>query len=123
MSHRIVIVDDDKVTLSMLEGILATHGYVVFSSQDGAEAFELVQKEKPDVLISDMLIPKIHGLDLCKKVKEDPGLKQTKVILMTAVYKGIPFKGEIKDCGADDSVEKPLDTHALLVKIEKLLKN
>lgn len=121
MGNKIVLVDDDRVTLTMLEKILKVNGFEVFTAQDGEEGYELIQKEKPDVLISDMLIPKIHGLDLCQKVKENPELRETKVILMTAVYKGMPFQADIKDCGADDYVEKPVDTQDLVERIEKII--
>lgn len=122
MSKKIVVIDDDKITLTMLEMVFSRHGFKVFSAQDGAEGYELVQKEKPDILISDMLLPKIHGTELCKKIKETPELKQTKVILMTAVYKGPSFRFEARDCGADDFIEKPLDMKDLLSRIDKFLK-
>ncbi|MCK4496369.1 MAG: response regulator [Candidatus Aminicenantes bacterium] len=122
MSKKIVVIDDDRITLTMLEMVFSRHGFQVFSAQDGAEGYELVQKEKPDILISDMLLPKIHGTELCKKIKETPELKQTKVILMTAVYKGPSFRFEARDCGADDFIEKPLDMKDLLSRIDKFLK-
>jgi len=68
-----------------------------------------------------MLIPKIDGLNLCKKIKETPELKNTKVIMITAVYKGIPFRHEAKELGADAFIEKPVDTKELISKIEALL--
>ena len=122
MSKKIVVIDDDRITLTMLEMVFSRHGFQVFSAQDGAEGYELAQKEKPDILISDMLLPKIHGTELCKKIKETPELKQTKVILMTAVYKGPSFRFESRDCGADDFIEKPLDMKDLLSRIDKFLK-
>ena len=122
MSKKIVVIDDDRITLTMLEMVFSRHGFQVFSAQDGAEGYELAQKEKPDILISDMLLPKIHGTELCKKIKETPELKQTKVILMTAVYKGPSFRFEARDCGADDFIEKPLDMKDLLSRIDKFLK-
>lgn len=122
MSKKIVVIDDDRITLTMLEMVFSRLGFQVFSAQDGAEGYELVQKEKPDILISDMLLPKIHGTELCKKIKETPELKQTKVILMTAVYKGPSFRFEARDCGADDFIEKPLDMKDLLSRIDKFLK-
>lgn len=122
MSKKIVVIDDDRITLTMLEMVFSRHGFQVFSAQDGAEGYELAQKEKPDILISDMLLPKIHGTELCKKIKETPELKQTKVILMTAVYKGPSFRFEARDCGADDFIEKPIDMKDLLSRIDKFLK-
>ncbi len=121
MKSKILVIDDDRVTLTMLEMILSRHGYQVLSAKDGAEGLELAAKVKPDAVISDMLIPKIHGLELCTKIKQDPQLKDIKVILMTAVYKGTSFQFEAKDSGADHFIEKPIDTNELLDKLDKLL--
>jgi CheY-like chemotaxis protein len=121
MARKILIIDDDRVTLTMLEMILSRHGYLTLSAKDGAEGYEIAIKEKPDALICDMLIPKIHGLELCAKIKQDPQFKETKVILMTAVYKGTAFKFEARESGADHFIEKPIDTNELLDKLDELI--
>ena len=118
---KILVVDDDKVALTMLQMLLARAGHEVVSAKDGAEGYELAQKNKPDLLISDMLLPKIDGMDLCRKIKGNPELNKMKIILITAVYKGMPFKFEAKDCGADDLVNKPIDTKYLMGRVETLL--
>lgn len=123
MKGKILIIDDDKVTLTMLEMILSRHGYKTYSAMDGAQGLEITTREKPDAVISDMLIPKIHGLELCAKIKQDPQLNKMKVILMTAVYKGATFHLEAKASGADHFIEKPIDTNGLLNKLEELLTN
>jgi CheY-like chemotaxis protein len=120
MKGKVLIIDDDKVTLTMLEMILSRHGYHTLSAQDGEEGLEIATKHKPDVVISDMLIPKMHGLELCAKIRQDPQLKATGIILMTAVYKGAAFHFEAKDCGADYFIEKPIDTNGLLRKLDEL---
>lgn len=118
---KILVIDDDRVTLTMLQMLFTRARHQVFTAQDGAEGLELAQKEKPDIVISDMLIPKMDGLELCKKIKEIPELQHTKVIIMTAVYKGIPFKHEAKQCGASDFVEKPIDTKSLVERVNALI--
>lgn len=123
MKRKILIVDDDRVTVTMLEMILSRQKYQVLSAQDGSQGFKLIKKERPDAVISDMLLPKIHGLELCKMIKQDPDLHQTKVILMTAVYKGTAFKFEAKDCGADSFIEKPIDTNELLALLDEMFAN
>ncbi len=123
MATKIAIVDDDRVTLAVIEKALILDGFWVYSAQDGEEGLELVKREKPDILISDMLMPKIHGVDLCKKVKESHELKHTRVILMSAVYKKIAYKDLIRESGADDFMEKPVDLNTLKDKINKLLKD
>ncbi len=119
---KIVIIDDDRITLAVIEKALILDGFWIYSAKDGEEGLELVKREKPDILISDMLIPKIHGIDLCKKVKESQELKHTRVILMSAVYKNITYKDLIMESGADDFMEKPVDLNTLKDKINKLLK-
>jgi DNA-binding response OmpR family regulator len=121
MKSKILVIDDDKVTLTMLEMILSRNGYKVLSANDGAQGYDLAAKEKPDAVISDMLIPKIHGLELCTKIRENPLLQDTKIILMTAVYKGATFQFQAKESGADYFIEKPIDTKGLLDKLKELL--
>jgi len=123
VATKIAIVDDDRVTLAVIEKALILDGFWVYSAQDGEEGIALVKRENPDILISDMLMPKIHGLDLCKKVKESPELKHTRVILMSAVYKKITYRDIISESGADDFIEKPVDLNDLKDRIKKLLKD
>ncbi len=118
---KVLIVDDDRVTLTMLQKILSSSGYEVITAMDGEEGYKRAQEVKPDLLISDMLIPKVDGLELCKNIKESPTLNQTKVILMTGVYKGVTFKVEAKEVGADDFVEKPFDRNNLLSRVVHLI--
>jgi sigma-B regulation protein RsbU (phosphoserine phosphatase) len=121
--RKILIVDDDRVTLTMLEMILSRHKYQVLSARDGSQGLEQVKQEHPDVVICDMLIPKIHGLELCKMIKQNPDIMQTKVILMTAVYKGTAFKFEAKNCGADSFIEKPINTNELLAFLDEMFES
>jgi DNA-binding response OmpR family regulator len=122
MSVKIVIVDDDRATLALLERTLIMRGFWVYSAKDGEEGFDLINKERPDLVISDMLMPKIHGVDLCKMIRSTRGLEKTKVIMMTGVYKGRFGLEEAFDSGADYFVTKPLNMDNLLKKIFELLK-
>jgi len=107
----------------MLEMILSRQKYQVISAQDGSQGFELTKEQRPDAVISDMLLPKTHGLELCKMIKQNPELNQTKVILMTAVYKGTTFKFQAKECGADFFIEKPINTNELLSVLDDMFAN
>lgn len=120
MNKKIVVIDDDRVTLEILSKMLSKNEFQVFCAKDGQSGHELVQSEKPDMVILDLLLPKIHGLDLCQKIKEDPNLKRTKIILMTATYKTAAFKREIRESGAEEYIEKPIDTIELMKKIYRL---
>ena len=120
---KIVVIDDDRVTLTMLETFLKKQGFQVAAAQDGETGFALVQHERPDIVITDMLIPKVHGIDLCQKIKSDDGLKHTAVILMTAVYKGLAFKQDVNEAGADFCIEKPLDMAKILELVKTCTKS
>lgn len=122
MSVKIVIVDDDRSTLALLERALIMRGFWVYSAKDGEEGFDLINKEHPDLVISDMLMPKIHGVELCKKIRATPELKHIKFIMMTGVYKGRFGLEEAFDSGADYFITKPIDMDNLLNKIFALLK-
>ncbi len=120
MNKKIVVVDDDVVTVQTLERMLTKSEFQVFSALDGEAGYQLVKKEKPDILITDMLIPKIHGLELCRKVKESPELSRTRVLLISAVYRGQTFRAEMESCGADGFLEKPVCASELLIRIFKM---
>lgn len=119
MSRKIAIIDDDRVTLTLLEKVLKQEGFQVVTAMDGAEGLDLVIAEEPDIVITDLLLPKIHGLELCKKIKSHANLERVIIIVMTAVYKGLSFKGDIEESGADYYLEKPLDIPSLLGIIER----
>jgi DNA-binding response OmpR family regulator len=120
MNRKIVVIDDDPVTREILDKMLSKDNFEVFLAKDGKSGHELVLKEKPDLVLLDLLLPKIHGLDVCCKIKDDPNLKKIKVILMTSAYKSPAFRQEISLTGADDFIEKPLDTIELMKKVYRL---
>ncbi|HEK85303.1 MAG: response regulator [Candidatus Saccharicenans sp.] len=119
MPARILVVDDDRVTSSLLEKLLQKQGFTVFTAADGQSGYELTKEHKPALVICDMFLPKVHGIDLCKKIKENENLKKTKVVLITAVYKGTAIEQDIKSWGADGYFEKPINTKRLLSWIEE----
>ncbi len=116
-----VVIEDDWVTIKLLEHMLAQEGFNVYSAFDGLNGWELIRNHQPDLIVCDMLIPKIHGIEVCRKTKTDPSLKDIPVILMTGVYKGLSYNREIKDAGADGFLEKPIDVEKLTRMIWDLL--
>ncbi len=120
MGNKVVIVDDDVKVVILLEKILKNLGFEVFSAGDGDKAFELVKQEKPDLLISDMLIPGIHGIELSKMIKQDPDLQKTIVVLMTSVYSKLEYTSKDMNSMADKFVEKPIDVKEMISLISTL---
>lgn len=120
MDIKIVLVDDDKVTLRFLEHFLVDNLFTVLTAQDGETAWDLVKREKPSILVSDLVLPKIDGVELCKRIKQDADLKRTKVILMSATFMGSTLRLVARDSGADGFVNKPIRSTDLLESIYKL---
>jgi DNA-binding response OmpR family regulator len=121
MNNKVVIVDDDRVTLSILEKALTEAGLEVLTAEDGMKGLDLIQTTAPAVAIVDMLIPKLHGVDLCRRVKENELLIGTKVILMSAVYQYAAFRRDIEHADADFFVNKPLDMPKLMGFVEQIM--
>ena len=120
MLKKILIVDDEPDILTVTVTRLETSGYEVLMAKDCEEAIELLNKSKPDLILLDLLLPKMQGDELCKKLKSDSKFKHIPIILFTASTIRIPEKtGEM---GADDYILKPFEAQALLAKIKALVK-
>ena len=121
MSGRILVADDSQAVRDILQMSLETLGYSVVLAEDGERAMERIQQEHPDLIIVDVMMPKVNGFQICRRVKSDPGTRKTPVILLTArsgqedVFWG-------KDCGADEYITKPFRTQELEQAISRLLK-
>jgi two-component system alkaline phosphatase synthesis response regulator PhoP len=118
---KILVVDDEPDTLLPLTRALEADDYAVIGAVDGADALEKVRDETPDLILLDLMLPKLNGYEVCMKLKEDPMTRQTPIIMLSA-------KGEIKDkvlgieIGADDYVTKPFDLLELKARIHALLR-
>lgn len=118
--QRILVADDDRFTREMLRVILEKAGYELIFAEDGLTAVEKTKAEKPDLVITDGLLPKLHGFMVCKQIKQLDS--PPKVVIVTAVYTKPTYKWEVtKDYGADDIMLKPFKTQALLGCIQKHL--
>lgn len=121
MGCRILIVDDDHIIRESLQEHLVGAGYDVLLATDGIGGFEQVEKEKPDLIVTDILLPRMHGIALCEKVKGSDDWHHIPIILMTGVYKDVNLRMYVHKRLADDFIEKPFHEEALLAKIERLL--
>jgi len=111
---KILIVDFDIKSLESLAELFENHNIQIVKARDGAAAYEKFQSEKPDLVILEAMLPKLHGFDLTQKiVKESKG--SVPVIIVTGVYKGHQYRNEaMRNFGASGYFEKPLDTKELL---------
>jgi CheY-like chemotaxis protein len=117
---RILVADDDPPLRKVLGKILTDAGYDVVLAEDGQSAVEKASSEKPDLVIADGLMPKLHGFLACKAIKELPS--PPKVIMLTAVYTKKNYQWEVREkYRADDFLTKPFELAELLACIEKHL--
>jgi sigma-B regulation protein RsbU (phosphoserine phosphatase) len=116
-----LIVEDSRIQAKILENRLTQAGYVVYVAGDGAVALELARRHKPDVIISDIEMPRMTGYEFCRAIKQDPALQETPVVLLSTLSEAVDIiKG--LDAGADNYVTKPYDLNYLLSRVESLLK-
>ncbi|MCB9397291.1 MAG: response regulator [Acidobacteria bacterium] len=106
--HQIVLIDDDPMATKPLAKALLGRGYHVTLFDNGKTALEYIKHEKPALVVCDMLLPGLHGLDLLRQIKTAPTMKETKVIMITAVYKSHRYRSEAQEMGADAFFLKPI---------------
>ena len=117
---KILIVDDEKNILMMLGNRLRENGYEVIEACDGMEALNLVRKENPDLIILDLMLPKMDGYTVCGLVKNDKRFSHIPVIILSARNLDIDvIRG--KEAGADEYIKKPFQSDKLLCAIERHL--
>ena len=128
MNEKILIVDDDPDILDALTMILETQGYQVVTARDGIEGLANLKAEKPDLLILDLLMPKMDGFAVCKEL-QDPRwskFKGTPILILTSVREEASRRRYELETGlefdVDDYVEKPISPDVLLERVGKLLK-
>lgn len=122
MAKRILITEDSPTILAIVAETLQGAGFEVIAASDGQDALAKARKENPDLIILDLMLPKLDGYKVCRMLKFDEKYKQIPVIIFTA-------RGEDSDkklgqeVGADAYITKPFDPEVLLAKIKELLKN
>lgn len=122
MLEKILIVDDDQLMRKLLGYIIKKAGYKVSLADDGSKALKIVKKEKPDLIISDVEMPKLGGLELCQKLKENFDTKLIPIILITSNTQ-IQDKLSGFRSGVDDYFIKPLHLKNLLTRVQSLLES
>ncbi len=116
-----LIAEDSRIQAKILESRLQQAGFTVHVGGDGAAALELARRHRPDIIISDIEMPRMTGYEFCRAVKEDPKLRDVPVILLSTLADAVDIiKG--LDAGADNYVTKPYDPAYLLGRVDALLK-
>lgn len=117
---RILIVDDEVQLVEMVKIRLEAAGYGVISAYDGQDGFDKAKKDKPDLIILDLMLPKMDGYKVCGLLKNDARYSKIPIIMFTARAQEEDVRLG-KDLGAEEYVTKPFDPKILLDKIKELL--
>ncbi|MEO6906027.1 MAG: response regulator [Ginsengibacter sp.] len=123
MEQKLLIVDDEAHIRMLLEQTLEEledDGVNFFSAQNGEEAFEIIKTEKPQLVFLDVMMPKMNGMEVCRKVKKELGLNNVFIVLLTAKGQELDrLKGQ--EVGADLYMTKPFDPEVILEKAKEIL--
>jgi two-component system alkaline phosphatase synthesis response regulator PhoP len=128
MSTKILVVDDDPDILEAISLILEAHGYQVVTARDGIDGLHQLKEEKPDLMILDLMMPKLDGFGVCKELKDPRWSKYAHmpIIILSSVRQDASKRRYELETGVqldvDDYVEKPIEHNILLERVEKVLR-
>jgi DNA-binding response OmpR family regulator len=119
---KILIVEDEKDILDLIFSVFDDlKDYRILNARDGEEALRLARMDNPDIILLDIEIPKLNGYEVCKSVKSDPTMSDTKVLMLSGMTRNSDQQ-KAKEAGADGYITKPFSSIELLEKVEGLLR-
>ncbi|MCH7700406.1 MAG: response regulator [Planctomycetes bacterium] len=122
-SAKVLVVDDNQQNLELLQAYLEDIPEVTtVSATDGLEAMQKVAQERPDLVLLDIMMPKMSGFEVCKQIKANPETRHIQVVMVTALSE----TGDIEratECGTDDYLTKPIDRKALVELVRTMLQS
>ena len=117
----VLIVDDDRPSLELLQAYLEDVDCVTAGARDGIEALKVIGQKKPDLVLLDIMMPKMSGFEVCRRIKNDPKTKDIPVIMITALNEFGDIERGI-DSGTDDFISKPVNKLELVTRVKIMLK-
>src|SRR5690348_5770447 len=118
MAPRILIIEDEKDIVRLLKYNLEKEGYATLAAYDGEAGLDLARKEKPDLILLDLMLPKLDGIQVCRAIRQD---SQIPIVMVTAKKEEIDRILGL-ELGADDYVTKPFSVRELLARIKTILR-
>jgi DNA-binding response OmpR family regulator len=116
----VLVVDDDPVILKLLEVNFQMEGFAVLTAADGEEGVQVARAEHPDVIVSDIMMPRVNGLELVQQLKADPDTEAIPIILLSAKAQSSDVRQGM-EAGADDYVTKPFEPLDLVDRVHRLI--
>ncbi|MBO5892789.1 MAG: response regulator transcription factor [Alistipes sp.] len=121
MGYRILLIDDEADILEFVKYNLSRDGYEVYTASNGAEGLQVALKVKPHLILLDMMMPVLDGIETCKAIRRSPVLKNVMVVYLSAVgTEETQLQGY--DAGADDYINKPIKMNILRSRVQAILK-
>jgi CheY-like chemotaxis protein len=118
---KVLVVDDNAQNLELLVAYLDSLDCGVCTAADGIEALEKVRQEEPDLILLDIMMPKMSGFEVCRKLKSDPQTRDTPVIMVTALNELSDIERGVES-GTDDFISKPVNRLELVTRVKSLLR-
>ncbi len=122
MPMRILIADDNPQVVELMEANLDELGAQLKSSADGEATLKMVQEWKPDLLLLDIMMPKMSGFEVCKRLRANPATKGLAIIMVTALDQPVDIERAV-EAGTDDFLTKPINKNELLLRVKALMKS
>ena len=119
--QTVLIVEDNEQNLELLQVYMEDlPGVRVLTARNGLEAMERVKEESPDLMLLDIMMPKMSGFEVCKRIKADPKTRDITVVMVTALNETSDIE-RAAECGTDDYLSKPIDRNAMVNLVKSLL--
>lgn len=119
---RILVVDDESTVLMATTKTLISAGYEVIEAMSGEEGLRLARAEKPDLILLDVVLPGIDGLEVCRRIKADDTLRRILIVMLTAFRSSSDQQVEGLDIGADEYIVRPIDSRELLARVRAMVR-
>lgn len=120
MTHRILLADDSATIRKVVELTFSDEDFAIDSVGDGAQAFEHARAQRPDVIISDVIMPGLNGYELCQRCKTDPDLRSVPFLFLKGTFESFD-EDKAHSCGADGFIVKPFESQEMIAKVKDLI--
>lgn len=120
-ANKILLVEDSKTASAVLKEVLENEGHSVFLAGDGVTGVALARREKPDLVLLDLLLPKLNGYEVCNTLKRDSSTRHIPVLIISTLDSPESLE-KVRSCGATNFMKKPYNLDDLLREIDRLLR-
>ena len=118
---RVLVVDDNPQNTELVQAYLESLPIELATASDGVEAMAQAERFKPDLVLLDVMMPRMSGFEVCQKIKQSPELRDTVIIMVTALHEVGDFERAV-ECGCDDFLTKPVNKLELVTRVRSLLR-